>query len=227
MDKTVQLEDTIGWWGCLEHLCLFIGNHLATWIIGNDLWNDHWEWSFKTLIDIQSMQDNRQVRIMGKSTNTIYHYTYPYHSCWEQLCLCDSQHIWLLLWSLVTYFCKKCSSDQTVTPLIKKWSDWRLRRHDYEFGTQNLWLHDWYVTSEALPNEWIIYWIELDSTHWMWPMELDSKHIGYVTQSWISEDQNNSRKMPLVTRFELPEEENFEDEVLQKGRQLAKHSCSL
>ena len=54
---------------CLEHLCPPIGQHLATWIFGND----HWEWSFKTLIGIQRMQDNRQVRTMGKSTNTIYH----------------------------------------------------------------------------------------------------------------------------------------------------------
>ena len=65
-------------------------------------------------------------------------------------------------WLLISV--KTCSSDQTVTPLIKKGSNWRLRRQIYEDGSiTNYFYKIGMLRSEDL-TQWNIFEImELDS----------------------------------------------------------------
>ena len=83
---------------------------------------------------------------------------------------------------LVTCPVKTCSSDQTVTPLIREGSDWNALEGQKSYSGSNdygipkwqwrlysLW-HNWYVTSEDL-TQWIDYLIELDST-FTWDVKL-------------------------------------------------------
>ena len=64
-------------------------------------------------------------------------------------------------WSLVPV--KKCSSDQTVTPLIREVSDWRLRRQNIILGPKkHYYIINWYVASDDL-TQWIDNLIRLDA----------------------------------------------------------------
>ena len=141
-------------WGfnCLEHLYPPIGPYLATWIIEND-------YSRLWLTSIASRIINKSHRTMGKSILSLfYHYTYYYPftvagSSYVNVIANTFDHC-LGAWLFISV--KKCSSDQTVNPLIKKkviggWGDnWLLLWIHYLLLLQN-----WYV------KKWRIYPMEL------------------------------------------------------------------
>ena len=115
----------------LEYLCPIIGHGqswtrsktvLANWIMG---------WSYTIL------SPEGAIRIDNWTINYKYHSTYPPQSYGVTFYLCDISHhittfwekVCLEVWSLISV--KTCSTDHTVIPLIREWSDWRLRRQFY------------------------------------------------------------------------------------------------
>ena len=107
----------------MEHLCSPIGHNLANWIIGND-------YSRLWLTSIASRIFNKSHRTMGKSTLLHFSTKHTFQST-----VAGSNFVYVIAntfdhclgaWLLISV--KKGNSDQIVTPLIKKGSDWRLRR---------------------------------------------------------------------------------------------------
>ena len=169
--------------GCWEHLCSSHWALLATFIIGDDLdhweWspgNGHWEWSFMTKLDIQSAQDDLLVTmdLVQVHQHYIATHTHITIALREQVIYVISHHILLKsLEAMVTWPVKKCSSDQTVTPLIREVSDWRLRRQIDYSGSRP-------ITIKLVCDKWRLYpmdWLLLRIGFYF--------HIGCELWNWI------------------------------------------
>ena len=134
----------------------------------------------------------------------------------EQVIYVISHHILLKsLEAMVTWPVKKCSSDQTVTPLIRVGSDWRLWKG--KWMTLGVFIKDvltysddcniitqfWYVTNEHF-TQWIDYWIESNSIFTLNViLSMEKKSLlewdSIQFWNWISAEEKNTRKMTLVT----------------------------
>ena len=149
------------------HLWMVIRNH-------SKAQDDGWNWPFVTMIDIKIVHRmiNKSQDYVGvhqllhilstthtQTTIVISHHMIAFCAC-RRNCL-----------ELVTCPVKTCSSDQTVTPLIRVWSDWKALEGQISYSGSNdygypnwQWrlyslLHNWYVPSEDL-TQWIDYLIE-------------------------------------------------------------------
>ena len=86
------------------------------------------------MIDLQRAQDDQQVTGLCASPSISYHYTYPTTVTGSNVFHVISHHMMNCLGAWLLVPVKKCSSDQTVTPLIREVSDWRLRRQNIILG---------------------------------------------------------------------------------------------
>ena len=144
---------------------MVIGNHSKAQDVG-------WNWPFVTMLDIKSAQGMISKSLSGlcgsppitflstthtQTTNVISHHIFAFCAC-RRNCL-----------ELVTCPVKTCSSDQTVTPLIRERSDWKALEGQISYSGSNdygypnwQWrlyslLNNWYVPSEDL-TQWIDNW---------------------------------------------------------------------
>ena len=82
-----------------------------------------------TMLDIQRAQDDQLVSLDLVQVHQLYQVTTHTHitiAMREQAIYVISHHVQKCLEAMVTWPVKTCSSDQTVTPLIRVGSDWRL-----------------------------------------------------------------------------------------------------
>ena len=86
------------------------------------------------MIDLQRAQDDQQVTGLRASPSILYHNTYPTTVTGSNIFYVISHHIMTCLGAWLLVPVKTCSSDQTVTPLIREVSDWRLRRQNIILG---------------------------------------------------------------------------------------------
>ena len=126
------------------HLWMVIGNHSKAQDVG-------WNWPFVTLLDIKIATEwSTSHRTMWVSinyyfvttthtqpTNVISHHIIAFCAC-RRNCL-----------ELVTCPVKTCSSDQTVTPLIRVGSDWKALETQLNewLGEYSLWISKLTVTT--------------------------------------------------------------------------------
>ena len=90
--------------------------------------NGHWEWPFRTTIDTISMQDDQLVPLDYVQVHQFYTMTHTLPVTGSNIFHVTSHHMMNCLGAWLLIPIKTCSSDQTVTPLIREVSDWRLRR---------------------------------------------------------------------------------------------------
>ena len=88
------------------------------------------------MIDFQRAQDDQQVTGLRASPSILYHNTYPITVTGSNVFQVISHHMMNCLGAWLLVPVKKCSSDQTVTPLIREVSDWRLRRQQTISGPE-------------------------------------------------------------------------------------------
>ena len=117
---------------CLEHLCPPIGQNLAIGSLGMIPQNGHWEWLFQDY-DWHPLLAGWSTSHTGlwASPLILLPLHIPYRLLLGATLSMWSQH----KTSLGALLLISGSSDQTVTPLIKEWSNWRLRRQNYEYGS--------------------------------------------------------------------------------------------
>ena len=151
-----------------------IGIYLATWIIWNDsqgivIGNGY---SRLWLTPIASWMINKsldyvQVHQFHTTTHT------PTTVTGSNIFYVISHHIMTCLGAWLLVLVKKCSSDQTVTPLIREVSDWRLRRQIHYTGSR-------LTITQLVCDKWRLYPMD-----WLLQRIGFYFHIGCGPRNWI------------------------------------------